>query len=198
MDKEQLVKKGYDEIAANFQSFRDQFNNTEELVKFVNYLPIGGKVLDVGCGVGIPVAKFFVDSGFELIGIDISEGMLREAKINVPEATFYRYDMSNLDFQDNYFDGLVAIYSIFHVPKHKHVQIIKNFYRMLKVGGYMMLVFNPRENEGVDDFLGTEMYWSCHKPSKSIEIVKRAGFEVIFEEILDRGNELMYWIIAKK
>jgi ubiquinone/menaquinone biosynthesis C-methylase UbiE len=198
MDKENLVKEGYDKISENFLSFRHQFDNSQELEKFVKYLPEKGKVLDVGCGVGIPIAKFFVENGFDLTGIDISKGMVTNARKNVPEAQFFQYDMADLEFQDNYFDGLVSIYAMFHVPKRKHGEIIKNFHRMLKKEGFMILVFNPRENEGVDDFLGTDMYWSCHKPEISRELVLDAGFEIIFDEILDRGNELMYWIIAKK
>lgn len=198
MDKERLVKEGYNKISENFHTFRTQFDNFKELRKFSQYLPTGGKILDVGCGVGIPVAQFLIENGFEVNGIDISEGMLIKAKENVPKAQFFQYNMVELDFPDNYFDGLVSIYAMFHVRKQKHGEIIKNFHRMLKKEGFMMLVFNPKENEGVDDFLGTKMYWSCHKPSKSLELVRNAGFEVIFDEILDRGNELMYWIIARK
>ncbi len=198
MDKEQLVKEGYDKISENFRSFRHQFDNSQELKKFSEYFPKNGNVLDVGCGVGIPVASFFVENGFEVTGVDISEGMLKKARINIPEAQFFQYNMIDLDFPENCFDGLVSIYAMFHVPKQKHGTIIKNFHRMLKKEGYLMLVFNPRENEGVDDFLGTKMYWSCHEPIVSLELVKEAGFEVVFHEILDRGNELMYWIIAKK
>ena len=198
MDKEQLVKEGYDMISENFLSFRHQFDNSQELIIFAKFLPENGKVLDVGCGVGIPVAGFFVENGFELTGIDISEGMLKKARENIPEAQFFQYNMVDLDFPDNHFDGIVSIYSMFHVPKQKHVKIIKNFHRMLKKEGCMMLVFNPRENEGVDDFLGTDMYWSCHKPEISRELVLKAGFEIIYDEILDRGNELMYWVMAKK
>lgn len=198
MNKENLVKEGYDKISENFLSFRHQFDNSQELEKFVEYLPENGKVLDVGCGVGIPIARFFIENDFDLTGIDISEGMLTKARENVPEAQFFLYNMSELDFLDNYFDGLVSIYALFHVPKNKHGEIIKNFHRMLKKDCHMMLVFNPRENEGVDDFLGTDMYWSCHKPEISRKLVLDAGFEIIFDEILDRGNEFMYWVITKK
>ncbi|MHA1552755.1 MAG: class I SAM-dependent methyltransferase [Candidatus Heimdallarchaeaceae archaeon] len=198
MDKETLVQKGYDKLSENFHTFRTQFNNYKELRKFSKYLRTGGKILDAGCGVGIPVAQFFIANGFELYGIDISEGMLNKARENVPEAQFFQYNMVDLDFPDNHFDGLVSIYAMFHVPKQKHREIIKNFHRMLKKEGFMMLVFNSRENEGVDDFLGTDMYWSCHEPEISRELVLDAGFEIIFDEILDRGNELMYWVIAKK
>lgn len=198
MDKENLVKEGYDKISEKFLSFRHQFDNSQELDKFSEYLPKNGRVLDVGCGVGIPVASFFVENGFEVTGVDISEGMLKQARKNIPEAQFFQYNMGDLDFPDNYFDGLVSIYAMFHVPKQKHGAIIKNFHRMLKKEGYLMLVFNPRENEGVDDFLGTDMYWSCHKPEISRELVLAAGFTIIFDDILDRGNELMYWVIAKK
>jgi len=51
MDKENLVKEGYDKISENFLSFRHQFDNSKELEKFVEYLQDNGKVLDAGGGV---------------------------------------------------------------------------------------------------------------------------------------------------
>jgi ubiquinone/menaquinone biosynthesis C-methylase UbiE len=160
-------------------------------------LPRNAKVLDVGCGAGIPVAKFLVDSGFEVVGIDFSEKMLRLARKNVPQATFIKKDVTRLDFADDSFDGLTAFYSIIHVPREKHSLLFKSFNRILKPNGIMLVCMGPDEWEATEDYYGTKMFWSQYSAEKSLQLVKDAGFEVIFDKILERGKERHYWILGR-
>jgi ubiquinone/menaquinone biosynthesis C-methylase UbiE len=114
-EKRNLVKEGYDRIAEEYQADRHIFDHTKKLQEFASLLPKDARVIDVGCGAGVPVAKYLVKSGFTVVGVDFSERMLRLARKNVPQATFIRKDMTRLDFADNSFDGLTAFYSIIHV-----------------------------------------------------------------------------------
>ncbi len=150
-------------------------------------------------GAGIPVARFLVESGFSVVGIDFSEKMIRLARRNVPEATFVRKDMSQLDFADSSFDGLTAFYSIIHVPREKHSQLLRDFCRILKPDGIMLVTMGSDEWEATEIYshYGTEMFWSQYAPQKSLRLVKDAGFEVIFDKILVRGKERHYWILAR-
>jgi 2-polyprenyl-3-methyl-5-hydroxy-6-metoxy-1,4-benzoquinol methylase len=72
-ERERLVRKGYDKIAEEYQTDRHAFDHSEELAEFARLLPKNGEVLDAGCGAGVPVAKFLVEAGFEVVGIDFSE-----------------------------------------------------------------------------------------------------------------------------
>ena len=103
-DKESIVRKGYDEIAEEYHVDRYRFDNGKELKEFVALLPKNAEVLDVGCGAGVPVAEFLVESGFEVTGIDFSENMLKLARKNVPKAVFIKKDTNKLDFAENSFD----------------------------------------------------------------------------------------------
>ncbi len=198
--KENLVQKGYDKIAEEYQADRHRFDHRKELQKFAELLPKNGKVIDVGCGAGVPVARFLVESGFSVVGIDFSEKMIRLARRNVPEATFVRKDMSQLDFADSSFDGLTAFYSIIHVPREKHSQLLRDFSRILKSGGILLVTMGSDEWEATEIYshFGIEMFWSQYAPRKSLQLVKDAGFEVIFDKILVRGKERHYWILARK
>lgn len=60
-EKEEIVRTGYDRIAEKYQTIRHTFDNKKELGEFASLLPTRAKVLDVGCGAGIPVAKFLVE-----------------------------------------------------------------------------------------------------------------------------------------
>jgi ubiquinone/menaquinone biosynthesis C-methylase UbiE len=196
-EKESLVKKGYDKIAEEYQADRHGFDHVKELEEFASLLPKNAKVLDVGCGAGIPVAKFLVDSGFEVVGVDFSENMLRLARKNMPQTSFIRKDMTKLDFADNSFDGLTAFYSIIHVPREKHSLLFKSFNRILKPNGIMLACMGPDEWEATEDYYGTKMFWSQYSPEKSLRLVKDTGFEVIFDKVLERGKERHYWIMAR-
>lgn len=198
MKKEEIVRKGYDEIAPKFKEFRNIFDNLQELEHLATLLPEKAKVLDVGCGIGIPVARFFVDYGFSVTGIDISERMVELAKQNVPKVEFFQYDMNELVFPDNAFHCITAVYSLFHVPREKHFSILKSFHRMLKQEGILFFCVGHLGGDDTDEFLGEEMFWSNYPPERTLSLVKEAEFEILFDEVLDRGDELQYWVFARK
>ena len=197
VDKESVVRNSYDKIAREYHASRSKFDHRRELKEFAALLPENAKVLDVGCGAGVPVDKFLVESGFDVTGIDFSENMLGLAETNVPKARFFRKNMTRLDFEDNSFDGLTAFYSIIHVPREKHFSLLQSFHRMLKPEGIMLICMGPDEWEAVDEYQGTEMFWSHYTPEKSLQLVKDAGFQIIYDKILIRGGEKHYWIMAR-
>ncbi|MCE7741307.1 MAG: class I SAM-dependent methyltransferase [Candidatus Heimdallarchaeota archaeon] len=199
MKKEEIVREGYNQIAPHFGVFRSQFSNEQELEFLCSLLPENAKILDVGCGTGIPVVRYLVRKGYGVTGVDISGKMLELARKNVPEAEYFRYDMNELDFEDSSFHGITALYSLFHVPKEKHFDVFRNFYRMLKPEGVLFFCVGPEGGDDLSQFLGgIDMFWSNYPPEKTTELVKEAGFNVLFEEVLDRGDELQFWVFAQK
>jgi len=196
-EKEEIVRKGYDKIAEKYQADRHVFDNIKELEDLESLLPKNAKVLDVGCGAGVPVTKFLVDSGFDVTGVDFSESMLKLAGKNVPKAKFIKKDMTKLDFRDNSFDGLTAFYSIIHVPKEKHSSLFQSFHRILKPNGSMLVCMGPDEWDATEEYYGSRMFWSHYSPEKSLQLVKDAGFQILFEKHLVKGREKHYWILAR-
>lgn len=195
--KEEIVKKGYNKIAQDYQTNRRVFDNRKELEEFVNLLPKNAKVLDVGCGAGVPITKFLVESGFDVTGVDFSESMLKLARRNVPEARFIKKDMTKLDFKSNSFDGLTACYSIIHVPREKHFSLFQSLHRIIKPNGVMLISIGPDDWEGTDEYYGARMFWSHYSPEKSLQIIKDAGFKIVFGKQIVSGGEKHYWVLAK-
>ena len=196
-EKEEIVRRGYDKIAKEYQASRHIFKNIEELEEFASHMSKSAKILDVGCGAGVPVTKFLIEAGFDVMGVDFSESMLKLARRNVPEARFIKKDMTKLDFKDNSFDGLTAFYSIIHVPREKHSSLFQSFHRILKPNGVMLVSVGSGEWEGTDEYCGAEMFWSHYSPEKSLELMKDAGFQIISGKHLVRGGEKHYWILAR-
>jgi ubiquinone/menaquinone biosynthesis C-methylase UbiE len=105
--------------------------------------------------------------------------------------------MTKLDFETGSFDGLTAFYSIIHVPREKHFLMFQSFHRILKPKGIMLICLGSDEWEATDKYHGTEMFWSHYDPKKSLQLVKKASFEIISDNTLVRGGEKHYWILAK-
>ena len=63
----------------------------------VDRLPPGGRVLDLGCGTGVPTAGMLAESGLEVVGVDVSAEMLALARRNVPTGRFVAMDLLELD-----------------------------------------------------------------------------------------------------
>lgn len=196
-EKEEIVRKGYDLMAGDYHDNRHIFDNKKELEDFTGLLPRNANVLDLGCGAGVPVTKFLVDSGLSVTGVDFSESMLNLATINVPEATFIKKNMTELDFKDNTFDGLTACFSIIHVPREKHVPLFQTFHRILTPNGILLISMGSTGWEGTEEFHGTQMFWSHYDPKKTLQIVTDAGFEILFDKLIVNGGEKHYWILAK-
>jgi ubiquinone/menaquinone biosynthesis C-methylase UbiE len=193
-----IVEQGYNKIAQDYYNHRDLNKFNRELERFTSLISDDAHVLDVGCGAGIPTAKFLVNKGVKVTGIDLSETMLNLARKNVPTAEFVKMDMNKLEFNENTFNGIISVYSLFHVPKEKHLDIFKQFYKVLKPEGILMINTGISESEGINNFFGVPMFWSNFKPKTTLNLVKKAGFSIISEAILERGGEYQYWVFGIK
>lgn len=196
--KVQIVRDGYDQAALRYDAGRDRFENRDVVEPFCRMVPSGGRVLDVGCGAGIPVAQHLVKSGFRVTGIDISRTMLRVASGRLPEAHFARMDMRSLAFADESFDAAVACYSLIHVPMELHRAVIFGLARLLGPSSALLLSCGRHEWEGVGVFHGAPMFWSHPHPKETRRSVLDAGFEPELAEVREHGGEHHYWVLARK
>jgi ubiquinone/menaquinone biosynthesis C-methylase UbiE len=170
-----FVKRGYDQIAATYHAQRNLLDNRDLLEEFVRLVPPEGRILGIGCGAGVPVTKFLLDSACTVIGIDLSREMLALARTNVPNVSVVEMNMVHLAFQAQSFDGLSAFYTIFHIPRTHHHQVFAEFARMLKPGGVMLISLGWSDWEGTEGFHGTEMYWSHYPAATSVSLLMQAG-----------------------
>ncbi|MHA3965012.1 MAG: class I SAM-dependent methyltransferase [Candidatus Thorarchaeota archaeon SMTZ1-45] len=192
------VEESYDRMGEMYHKFRDNEKFIPQLEQFSELLPRLGDVLDAGCGVGRPTSEFLAKKGFNVTGIDISEKMIELARKNVPDARFYQKNILLLDFPEQSFDGIICVYTLWHIPRVSHPTIIQNFHRMLKDDGILILNTGIHESEGMSEFFGEPMLWSTNDPKKTLEVVKDMGFDILFERVLKLGGERQYWIFAGK
>jgi len=192
-----IVRDGYDKIAPQYMQERTEPID-KEIQEFIALLPEKAKVLDIGCGGGIPVLKAMLENGFIATGIDFSKSMLEIAKKNVPKAELIYGDVTKTDFESNQFDGIISTYAIIHIHKSLHPIVYSRIYSWLKPGGIMLMGTSYSEWEEIAEFHGVDMAWSHPAPPASLQMVKNTGFELIFDRLVPVSDGTVYWILARK
>jgi cyclopropane fatty-acyl-phospholipid synthase-like methyltransferase len=193
-----LVKKGYNQAAEDYSSKRNQFENTKYLEKLNSLLAPSSKILDIGCGPGLPVDKYFVEHGHSVKGIDISEKMIELAKKNVAEAEYEIEDMSTLKKREYKVDAVISFYAIFHISREKHTHLLQRINTFLPKGGLLLITMGSTDWEGHEPFHGVEMHWSHYDAKKNSQLVQKAGFELLIDVIDHAGNERHQVILGRK
>jgi SAM-dependent methyltransferase len=180
-----VVRTGYDIVAAEYLAARhldtNQFSFLED---FAGRVPRGARVLDAGCGAGIPVTRWLSER-YTVTGVDISEEQIRRARQSVPEAAFIRQDMTALDFPDQSFDAICSFYAVIHIPREEHRPVLENFHRMLKPRGILLLCTGAGDAPGdIDEFFGAPMYWSHYDAETNLRMTEDAGFAILRSELV--------------
>jgi ubiquinone/menaquinone biosynthesis C-methylase UbiE len=203
--RKRIVEAGYDVIAERYLTWaqavegdpRDRF-----LDELIARLPGQARVLDLGCGGGIPSTRRLAER-FDVVGVDISEAQLRVARANVPGAMFIRGDMSELDLPDASFDGITAFYSISHLPRDEHGLVFQRVGRWLKPGGLFLATLGADDlPDRTGDWLGAPMFFSSFDAATNRTLVRTAGFDLALDEmvaIMEPEQEVTFlWILARK
>ncbi len=185
MDDKSTVRDGYNSIAAKYLPTRSEDSEDVQLLQeLVERLPKGAKVLDAGCGAGIPVTRYLIQF-FHVTGVDFSDEQIRMARQLVPEAHFLCQDITQLTLADNSFDAICSYYAIIHVPRREHQDLLQNFHRMLKPSGLVLLCLGADDLEkDIQDYHGARMYWSHYDAETNLNLVKEGGFEIIWSRMV--------------
>ncbi|PWR06533.1 hypothetical protein DKT68_22055 [Micromonospora acroterricola] len=92
-DERDLVRRGYDALSYRYRADdADDGQYAPWLVGLHRRLPASAAALDLGCGCGVPVARFLADAGHHVTGVDISDVQIERARHLVPTGTFLRAD----------------------------------------------------------------------------------------------------------
>jgi len=193
-----IVRDGYNKIASLYHAKRGEFENRPELEEFIKALPDSARILDAGCGAGVPVARFLADKKFRVVGIDMSEAMISLARKNVPDALFVKMNMLRMGFAPESFDGIISCYAIIHNKRESNFDLFKAFNRILVPGGTMLVSVGIDDWEDIDNYYGVDMFWSHYAPDRTVALIKKAGFEIVFERAVESNDERHYWVMARK
>lgn len=131
------TREDYNLIAEDFSSSRNTL--WPELNVFGKYIENGDKVLDLGCGNG-RLSELFKDKNIDYLGADNSEKLIKIAKAKYPNSRFQLADALNLPFPDNYFDKIISVAVLHHIPSEiLRLKFLQEARRILKPGGLLIL-----------------------------------------------------------
>lgn len=139
------TRAGYDAIATAYAEHAEgemakRFWDRAVLTAFAESVGDGGLVTDIGCGPG-RIAGFLAAHGTRVHGIDLSPAMVAWARKRFPEIDFEVGSMTALDIADGSRAGVVAWYSLIHIPAAERDGVLAEFRRVLSPGGKLLLAF---------------------------------------------------------
>lgn len=146
MDKSLPLATSYDRIAAAYTAhIADELAGKpldrallRALAESVGTL---GPICDAGCGPG-HVAAFLAGAGATVEGIDLSAGMIEQARARYPHLSFRQGDMRTLPLPDASLGGIVAFYSIIHLAPDELVPTLRDWRRALRPEGQVLVAFH--------------------------------------------------------
>ena len=145
-----------------------------------------GFACDLGCGPG-HVARYLHERGVRVIGVDLSYGMVELARRLNPGIEFRQDNMLSLGIREEVWGGIVAFYSIIHIPRADVPVALAEMKRVLRPGGLLLLSFHVgHETVHLDEWWGhpVSVDFQFFRPEEMADFLRTAGFEI--EEILER------------
>ncbi|HRJ00688.1 MAG TPA: class I SAM-dependent methyltransferase [Hyphomonas sp.] len=190
----------YDRHAAAWDALRNEGNFPERywVERFAGRLPSGARVLDLGCGSGRPVAEYLVGRGFRLTGIDGAPALIDLCRERFPDHHWQVGDMRRLDLGET-FDGLIAWYSLFHLPPDDQGRMFSVLAAHAEPGTVLAFTSGDTADESIGSFEGEPLYHASLAPEEYRTLLESAGFRLIDGALNDaaRGG-LSVWIAVKE
>ncbi len=177
--QEQETNKTYNLIAAGWtKTLRNDFW-LEEYKVFTNYLK-KGKILDVGCGSGRD-SLWFTQEGYDVVGIDFSEAMIKLARAANPQAEFFVRSFYDLGFPEKSFDGWWAACSLMHAPKEKISEVLFGIKKVLKPEAVGFVAVKLGEGEKMVEWQnsGKNRFFVYYGQEEFAKILEVAGFKIL-------------------
>jgi SAM-dependent methyltransferase len=202
------TRSSYDTVAAGYSAlFADDLPGEpvkRSMLTLFASLVTGGPVADVGCGPG-HVTAFLHGQGMDVFGVDLSPGMVSQARANYPSVRFEVGSMTALDQPSGSLAGLNAWFSTIHIPDPALPGVLAEFHRVLLPGATLMLAFQVGDDPThLAEAWGFEVDLVLHRrrPETVAALLTEAGFHVLLTTVhepsaAEPGKRAAYLIATK-
>lgn len=186
MKQLEKVKNCYDATAANYtKSFYDELSHKPLdrllLRRFADENKDKGTIADLGCGCG-HTTKFLKDSGARnIVGIDLSAEMIKNASLKNSDINFEVGNILSLEKPDEEFAAILAFYAIVHFTLEELEKAFAEIYRVLKSDGQFLFSFHVgAEETHLDEFLDekVDVTFYFFEVETILELLEKTGFQV--------------------
>jgi len=191
-DTTNSIRDSYDRIAEEYtRRISDELQHKpldrELLDRFAQQTNGRGEVCDMGCGPG-HVARYLRDAGASVFGLDLSPGMVDQARKLNPDIPFREGNMLSLNLADGSLAGIAAFYAIVNIPRLSLPSVFREMHRVLRPEGLLLLAFHTgNEVLHEDELWGKKISMDFLLfPASEIKLtLEAAGFTI--EEVIERG-----------
>lgn len=153
----------------------------------------GGPVADVGCGPG-HVTRHLADLGVDAFGVDLAPEMVALARREHPDLRFEVGTMTDLDLPDESVAGVLAFWSVIHVPDDAVPQAFAEFHRVVRPGGPVLVGFHVGDGTRTttEGYSGRAIHVESHRrrPGQVSRWLREAGFRIESELVLRPDDEV--------
>lgn len=179
------VYKDYEKIADWFDKHRSRnFFEKPYLDKVISYFKPHAKILDLGCGMGEPIAQYFIEQGFDLIGIDGSSKLIALAQKRFSKATWIVEDIRDVVLSKK-FDCVVVWHSLFHLSAEDQRKMFQVFTNHLNQHGMLLFTSGHEAGEVWSDNGGENLYHASLSADEYKTLLQQYGFELLLHVVQD-------------
>jgi trans-aconitate methyltransferase len=159
---------------------RDRGRSLQErawLECFLAHVRPGGTIIDVGCGMGEPIARHLVERGFRVSGVDASPSMIERCRARFPDSEWLVADMREMELGRR-FEGVVAWDSFFHLGMADQRGMFRRFAAHAARGAPLLFTSGPAEGEAIGSYRGQPLYHASLDPAEYERLLGDSGFRV--------------------
>ena len=176
----------HDEVIGLYERHAEEFNRDRSrtlqekvwLERFISLTRPSGVVLDVGCGMAEPIARFLLDSGLGVVGVDSSPTLIQLAAARFPDSEWVVADMRQLELGRR-FDGILAWDSFFHLRPSDQRDMFARFASHALRGAPLMFTSGPAHGEITGSYCGEPLYHGSLDPAEYESLLAMNGFAVV-------------------
>jgi ubiquinone/menaquinone biosynthesis C-methylase UbiE len=170
------IRDAWEDVAETYARRRDPTGSDADLIDdLLAELPADPVVLDVGCGDG---KRTLANLPPGSVGLDFSRRGLELAREDVPRARLLEGDMTTLPVTDEAVDGITAYHAVFHVPRDQQPAVYREFARVLRPEGRLLLTLPGGRFETVRrNWMGGQMFFSAPGREQTLQHLREAGFD---------------------
>jgi SAM-dependent methyltransferase len=169
------IRRAWDAVAETYARRRDPTGSDAALIEdLLDELPPDPAVLDVGCGDG---ARTLANLPAGRVGLDVSRRGLELARETVPGAWLVQADMRAIPLAPESVDAITAYHAVFHVPRGSQPDVYREFERVLRPGGRLLMTLPGGRFETVrEGWMGGRMFFSAPGRERTLAQLREAGF----------------------
>jgi SAM-dependent methyltransferase len=186
--------RGWEANATTFTASRSPTIGVATVSAWAARLPVGGAVLDLGCGFGEPHGRQLLEGGVEVFGIDASPTLASECRRRFPAMTVACEAVEDSSFFGRRYDGIIAIGLVFLLEESVQRRVLSKAAAALADGGRLLFTAPWQVCDWGDQLTG--------RASRSlgrqayVELLGGCGITLV-EELTDEGGNHYYHFVRE-